>query len=121
MIAGEGKVFIVNDDDRLARDIEIRLLLEGYESITALDKLTALQQVPILKELGVRIALLDGNLSPASSNGEDGIEINAAIKEAHGVSVKTAGISAQHSIPRADIPLIRMTSLQNIIDAVAKL
>lgn len=122
MRPGEGKIFIVNDDRSLVVGLASALIIAGYsDSGYAYDKRTAIERVPTLVEAGVRIVLLDGNLDGDSYEAADGIEINAAIKAAHGDAVKTVGISASDPIPDADVPIVRMNNLANVVEAVAQL
>ena len=120
---GEGILFIVNDDRRLVLDITAALIGVGhYKSpLIAFDKLFALKQISLLEELGVKVALLDGILSGNSKSGSDGIDINVAIKGSYGDSVKTIGTSSLFPIPDADVPIVDMGNLNNILPAISKL
>jgi CheY-like chemotaxis protein len=114
-------VLIVDDDPDIVGNVRVLLLIEGYEVYVATTKEEALKMIPSLGRLGIRVALIDGNLGQGAFDGSDGVEINAAIKAEYGNLVKTAGISTMHDIPGADIPRISTTDYWSFVQAVVEL
>ncbi len=121
MEPSEGSVLIVDDDPTLVRDVRVYLMIEGYKVYVTMTKKEALEMIPSLGRLGIKVALIDGNLGQGAFDGSDGVEINTAIKVKYGDSIKTVGISSTHSVPEADIPRINTGDYRNFVDAVAQL
>ena len=88
------KAFVAEDDSwwqEIYRDI---LEGEGHQVLlTATNRAEALAAVEKLGELGIDLALIDGNLNEWDSDGADGQAVLAAIR-AKAPNVKTVGVSA---------------------------
>ena len=84
----------VFEDDKNWQDIIKRVLKdEGHRVVlTATNIEDALEATKRLKELGVKVATIDGNLNDWEASGNDGQAIIAAIK-ANAPGVKTVGMS----------------------------
>jgi len=121
MNPSEGKVLIVNDDPSIVSLLETFLGMSGYETVSVVTKPAALEMLPKLGELGVGVALLDGNLSPSSTQAADGIEVNHAIKVLYHDSIWTIGTSVTDDIPEADIPQVEPYKLDDVLAAVEAL
>ena len=95
------KAFIAEDDSdwqEIYRDI---LEVEGHQVLlTATSRPEALAAVDKLFELGIDLALIDGNLNKRDNDGADGQAVLAAIRT-KAPNVKTVGVSAL-SVPGAD-------------------
>ncbi len=121
MKPGEGKILIVDDDPNARDALTLVLGLGGHECLTAHNMESAREAIADLGGLGVRIVLLDGNLSPTSRNGADGIMLNQEIKDRYVDDVSTAGISATDPIPSANIPMVDISSPKAIRAAIESL
>lgn len=95
------KAFIAEDDSQWQEIYKDILEGEGHEVfLTATNKSEALAAVERLTELGINLALIDGNLNKWDSNGADGQAVLAAIRT-KAPNVRTVGVSAL-SVPGAD-------------------
>jgi len=119
MCPEKAKVFIAEDDDGF-REMVIERLEEGEHKVVAFAKTfkEAKELAPRLEELGVQVAILDGNLSPNETEGREGQTILRIIKE-KSPRVKTVGISAGY-IQGVDIDLgkKRIEKLVEIVDKI---
>lgn len=100
----KAKVFVVEDDKFWQMAIKGVLEDAGHSvvaSATTLDE--ALVMVEQLKEMGVDVAVLDGNLDPDEYQGFDGQTVLRAIQE-KAPEVKTIGMSG-NSVKGTDIDL----------------
>lgn len=82
MCPKEAKVFLVEDQERY-RDLAHSYLEEAGHKVVAETKTLkeALELIPSLKEKGVNVAVVDGNLSPNDVSGKDGLVIARQIIE----------------------------------------
>lgn len=105
------KVFVAEDDKRW-QDIIKSLLTDAGHSVvlTAQTREQALGAVPQLKELGVQVAIIDGNLNPHDSNGADGQALLAAIR-AQVPGVKTVGMSG-NTVGGVDVNVGKLGALK---------
>lgn len=95
------KAFIAEDDPEWQEIYKGILEKNGHEVLlTAANRAEALAAVNKLTELGIDLALIDGNLNKWDSDGADGQAVLAAIR-AKASYVKTVGVSAL-SVPGAD-------------------
>lgn len=70
------KVFLVEDDKNYRGAVRMFLELVGHTIVFEADSLEdALKKIPELTKKGVRVAILDGNLSPHDTSGNDGRRI----------------------------------------------
>jgi DNA-binding response OmpR family regulator len=75
------KLFIADDTKKILDLLVIHLGLEGYkEIITASSVSEALGKVEEIKQAGVRVAILDGNLD-TNRGGQDGERIAQELRE----------------------------------------
>lgn len=96
------KAFIAEDDPRWQEIYKNILEKEGHEVLlTAANRVEALAAVEKLNELGIDLALIDGNLNKYDSNGADGQAVLAAIRT-KAPNVRTVGVSGL-SVPGADV------------------
>jgi CheY-like chemotaxis protein len=89
----KARVFVVEDNERFQKIIIKRLKKAGHSVVataTTLDQ--ALAMVDQLEQLGVGVAVLDGNLSDYDVSGNDGREILKAIQKKD-PNVITVGMS----------------------------
>lgn len=121
MKPGQGKVLIVEDNFAVSRLLCSKLNKFGFETLSVDNRPEAEALIPRLGELGVGVALLDGNLSDISYRGADGIALNRAIKEAYGDRIKTIGISAGYVIAGADIEAVDITNFDGIVESVVQI
>lgn len=89
------KIFLVEDD--LIDQEQIRWILEknGHSIVVEAETLDeALLQIPELREKGVNVAIVDGNLTEGVGSGEDGRRVTERIKELHGEEIQVVSHSA---------------------------
>ena len=90
----KAEVAIFEDDKDWQQMIKETLEDEGHRVVlTASNIKDALEATKKLKDLGVQVATVDGNLNDYEANGNDGQAIIAAIK-ANAPGVRTVGMSA---------------------------
>ena len=89
------KILIVEDDNKIARFVELELRHEGYETETATDGRTGLTKA---LEVGVDLVLLDIMLPELS-----GIEVCRRVRQ------------------ESDVPIIMLTAKGDVTDKVAGL
>lgn len=88
------RVFVAEDDKDWQRFIE-DYIKEGGHTMVLLAKTRqeALEMVKQFKELGIQVAIIDGNLNSIITNGSDGQAVLAAIR-IQSPEVKTIGMSS---------------------------
>lgn len=115
----KAKVAVFEDDKRWS-DI-YRYLLEdaGHKIVvSAATRESALKAVQQFKELGVQVAIVDGNLNPNDADGADGQAVLAAIRST-AQDVKTVGVSAL-SVRGVDVN-VGKSRIENLGEAVTNL
>lgn len=101
----KAKVFVAEDDSIWRRTIKRRLSEESHEVVLEAETLAqALKSIEQFKELGVQVAVIDGNLNPYDSSGSDGAELAIAIKRL-APEVKMVGMSGATDVFGVDINL----------------
>jgi CheY-like chemotaxis protein len=94
------RVFVAEDDADFQLIIRTSLEEEGHKVvIAATTRKEALEDVKYLKDLGIQIGIIDGNLS-GSKSGKDGRDLIRAIRETKS-GIITIGISG-NKLPEAD-------------------
>jgi len=84
MAKGE-RVFVVEDDDYERRRLGYDLKEADHVIVAeAKTKEEAMMIVPTLGDLGVRAAIVDGNLTEGVGTGKDGREVTERIKDLYG-------------------------------------
>ncbi len=76
------RIFLVEDHDKTRELAKHHLRQKGHQVIDASTLSAALDTVDSLNSLGIEIAVLDGNLRPGLSSGDDGRMISKAIRQA---------------------------------------
>ncbi len=89
----KAEVAVFEDDERWQDIIKRTLEREGHRVVlTAANITDALEATKKLKDLGVQVATIDGNLNDWEASGNDGQAVLAAIR-ANAPGVKTVGMS----------------------------
>lgn len=79
----EAKIFLSEDDPNLRKVTKRGLEFEGHRVVVeAHDLKTALDGVETARELGVNVAVLDGNLTPRDVSCRDGRMVASALRAA---------------------------------------
>lgn len=103
----KAKVFVAEDDPSVQQIIKTILSRGGHEVILQAQTLSeALGSIKQLEELGIQVAIIDGNLTPGDTSGSDGHQLATAIKQLT-PHVKTVGMSALQ-VHGVDIDLGKM-------------
>lgn len=77
------KIFYAEDSSMVRRSLKRLLEDVGHEVVIEAETLEdALASIKMAKDLGVRVAIVDGNLSPNDLSCTDGRVLSAALKEA---------------------------------------
>ncbi len=76
------RIFLVEDHDKTRELAKHHLRQKGHQIIDASALNTAMETVSSLKSFGIEIAVLDGNLHPSASSGDDGRLIAKEIRQA---------------------------------------
>lgn len=98
------KVFVAEDNNLWQRIIKRSLADKGHEVILSATNLDdALAATRKLVELGVQVAIIDGNLNDHEASGDDGQIVLAAIHKT-APQVKTIGLSGS-SVRGVDVDL----------------
>ncbi len=115
----KARVFVVEDDIRSQILLKYLLVAAGHSIVlTAETRQQALEAVTQLKELGVQVAIIDGNLNPYDGDGADGQAVLAAIR-VQAPEVKTVGM-ARFSVRGVDVDVGKI-NLAQIGEVVRKL
>jgi len=105
----KAKVFVTEDDERFQKIIKRYLEEAGHSVIaTATNLDQALAMVDQLEQLGVDVAVLDGNLDKDDVSGYDGRTVLEAIREKT-PRVKTIGMSG-NSVKGTDVDLGKLNA-----------
>ena len=98
------KVFVAEDDPDFLDTLQFELEDAGHTiTLTATSLESALSAVGNFQELGIQVAIIDGNLKQDVYSGVDGRQIVSAIRSVV-LGVKIIGMSA-NSIPGVDVDL----------------
>ncbi len=112
-------VFIAEDHKHFADIIEYFLKEVGHSVVLKAPTLeAALASIDRFEELGVNVAVLDGNLNEEEIDGYDGQEVLEAIRKKF-PHVKTVGMSG-NSVPGTDLDLGK-SNVKKVGDVVSKL
>jgi CheY-like chemotaxis protein len=88
MCPENANVFIVEDNKPLRETFEALLPFDGHKVVVSASTMKeALEAIDHLEELGVQVAIVDGNLSEDDFSCADGVEISEAIR-AHSPATK---------------------------------
>jgi CheY-like chemotaxis protein len=78
----------------------------------------ALCAIPKLGQMGITIALVDGNLGRWSRGGADGRQIIEEIRKKYGKKIKIIGLSSD-PLPDADVDWTKNGGLRGLIDLIS--
>ena len=82
MAPENAQIYYVEDDQDSREITEEFLEMAGHKIVeTASSRQEALDKIPHLKEMGVDVAIVDGNLTETDASGRDGEAIAKAIRE----------------------------------------
>ncbi|MFH2019769.1 MAG: hypothetical protein ABII80_04105 [bacterium] len=113
------KAFVVEDDKHWQDIIRESLEDEGHQLILLATNLNeALAAIDRFAELGVQVAIIDGNLSEDDKTGSDGQKVLSVIRKV-APQVKTIGHSS-HSVCGVDVDLGKENSV-NLGETVTEL
>lgn len=89
MAPENARVFLIEDSDRIRETIKLRLGLEGHHVVLEAGSVEqAKDEISKAKEIGVQVAVVDGNLSPNDISGKDGTLVAKTIRtELPGVKI----------------------------------
>ena len=100
----KARVFLAEDDPGWQERIKRWLGRSNHQVILTAQTLTqALQEINQFEQMGIQVAILDGNLSTFANN-SDGQRLAAAIREI-APQVKTIGLPSLGTIPGVDVDL----------------
>ncbi len=100
----KAKVFVAEDDETWQKFIKIYLEEAGHSVVaTARTIEEAMEIIEKLEEMGIDVAVLDGNLNEDEYKGFDGMAMLRKIRDT-AKNVKTVGMSG-NSVPGTDVDL----------------
>lgn len=122
MCPERANVCIINDSPGTIRATRFLLEISGHRVVataTTLEEAHAV--IPTLENLGVQVVLVDGNLSPNDTSGQDGALIAQEIRR-RALTVTTIGVSASGHVVGVDINFDpRKSDPQNLVDLITKI
>lgn len=118
----KAEVFVAEDDIDWQRRIRDLLNDAGHRvAATATTRKQAFEVVGKLKELGIMVATVDGNLNQYDSNGADGAAVIATIRQ-HAPEVKIVGLSGSfEGVRGADVQVWKGQAAERLADEVTGL
>jgi CheY-like chemotaxis protein len=120
MSPDKAKVFLV-EDDNASRDVCSEFLRMGGHTVVenASTLQSALRKIPGLREKGVNVAVVDGNLSEGDESGRDGEMVTRQIKAQH-PDIKVIGHALRKPIGSADINCPKIEGSAKLTEVVRK-
>ena len=116
----KAKIFFVEDNQFVLRSKTFLLQRAGHQVVlTASSRQEVTEKNPSLKDAGVQVALVDGNLSEGDDSGDDGEAVAREIKK-HNPDVIVIGHALRKPIASADINCPKVESPEKLLDTITK-
>ena len=120
MAPENARIFYVEDDESRAETDTEELEEAGHRVVLVATNNEGFEEAfPKLGELGINVAIVDGNLDEDDESGRDGERMAGKIKNQY-PDITVIGRSLENPIPSADINCPKIEGLQKLVDTVTK-